>query len=524
MNPNGTHDRASLSALAQAIEDNIRDENRGDTVHRLLMLSFGRVQFNYHRKLNRSLTTRETRDMMEFNRHLPHIADWLEAAVLNDEPWLKRVDDQNRPKKLMKFGTLQQIVNEADKAMIKASQKGRGFTLDENHEKGIAKLTDGFFLIEMLTAQALDRESSFMQHCIGNGAYDKKLGDGNHRYLSLRDRNGRPHVTIELKRLSLDGSIYSPDATADGYYWRIEQYYGKQNKSPIAEYGEILGPYLENSRFGIKLGNVQVPYIVDRNLTWHHIDALPEAMDVVNFQYIGDESSALIHNIQMPSKLYNVESVGLSKLKMDRIYDWETENVKKIHLRHCQVGIFDNSALTGKNLEVHFGEVTGGDLPGIIECGTLFIRNSNFTKWPQRIRTNSSVGISPLNSESPIDITAKTAAISVSLNNNVKHKIKVQTFCFMWNNESECLPYGIDTEELQIHWEIPPKHFFIPDGTKVSIKLVIEDLNDFEDLQIPSSIPDRVLLVNYRNREQMHVGEWRNIQLQNTSVGCNFPR
>jgi hypothetical protein len=54
-----------------------------------------------------------------------HVTDWLTAAVLADEEWLKAIDDHGRPRKLMKFGSVEAIVAEADKAMAKFSQKNR---------------------------------------------------------------------------------------------------------------------------------------------------------------------------------------------------------------------------------------------------------------------------------------------------------------------------------------------------------------------------------------------------------------
>jgi len=54
---------------------------------------------------------------------LSHIADWLKAATVNRQPWLGHVDERDRPRKLMKFGSVEAIVNEADKAMLKAAQR-----------------------------------------------------------------------------------------------------------------------------------------------------------------------------------------------------------------------------------------------------------------------------------------------------------------------------------------------------------------------------------------------------------------
>lgn len=91
-----------------------------------------------------------------------------------------------RPKKLMKFSTIEQIIAEADKAMLKAAQKGRDIVLNESQEKLVVNLDDGFSIVELLAPEALDRESAYMQHCIGNGGYDDKVGSDHFKYLSSR--------------------------------------------------------------------------------------------------------------------------------------------------------------------------------------------------------------------------------------------------------------------------------------------------------------------------------------------------
>ena len=186
--------------LYRAIETSISGAERGDVVHQLLMLSLGRVWFKHMKSAPQSMDVPATEQMMGFHAKLSHIADWIEAAIVNDEAWLKNVDAQGWPKKLMKFSTLDQIVKEADKAMLKAAQTGRGLDLTGSSESLVAELAEGFYLVELHTPEALDRESAFMQHCIGQGAYDRHLKDGKHRYLSLRDPAGKAHVTIELFR------------------------------------------------------------------------------------------------------------------------------------------------------------------------------------------------------------------------------------------------------------------------------------------------------------------------------------
>ena len=194
--------------------------------------------------------------------HLRHISDWLRAALANDEPWLKNVDAQGRQKKLLKFGSIDAIVREADKAMLKAAQKLRGVTLVDGDEELVETLQDGYYVVRLLTPAALDRESAEMQHCIGGGGYDARLNDGKHQYLSLRDPQGKAHVTMEIVGREL------------------VQYQGKQNAPPVRRYADKLVPFIRSSGFLVSVRPSHLGYIVDSIGDWHPLDDLPEGLHV----------------------------------------------------------------------------------------------------------------------------------------------------------------------------------------------------------------------------------------------------
>lgn len=207
---------------------------------------------------------------------LRHIADWLRAALINDEPWLKNVDAQGRPKKLMKFGSIEAIIQEADKAMLKAAQKSRAVRIVDGDEEIVEMLDEGFHIVRLLTPAALDRESAEMQHCIGNGGYDNHLNDGRHLYLSLRDPHGKAHVTMEIE---------------DGILIQLQ---GKQNAPPIRRYIDILVPYIRASGLKVDVPPSHLGYVVDINGEWHPLDNLPEGLTVEgNLNLGGTQITAL---------------------------------------------------------------------------------------------------------------------------------------------------------------------------------------------------------------------------------------
>lgn len=195
-----------------------RGRERGpDTpdVFPLLQMSVGRVLTNIGVKLDS-----EVKAIMQCA--LPettHIYDWLLASQLRGESWLSRCDSRGRPLKLMKFSTIQHITAEANKAMAK--RRGDGFRVppaagtDVVHECG-----DGWTIVRLRTAEALDHEGFAMGHCVGQGAYDGGLSTNFTGIYSLRDPFGRSHVTLEINH-SMD---------------KVNQIKGKQNQPPKAEY------------------------------------------------------------------------------------------------------------------------------------------------------------------------------------------------------------------------------------------------------------------------------------------------
>jgi hypothetical protein len=187
-----------------------------------------------------------------------HIVDWLKAAIVNNDSWLHHVDDKGRPFKLMKFHDISSITKEADKAMMKAVQKNLDIKLAEGDEELFATLEDGYYLARLKTAEALDKETGIMQHCVGNGAYDDAVTAGSILILSLRDKFGKPHATIEVahkNKKRVCKTDYSTDGAREwldfGLNVRVEQIQGKQNKEPAEKYMEPIFKWLETTKWDL---------------------------------------------------------------------------------------------------------------------------------------------------------------------------------------------------------------------------------------------------------------------------------
>lgn len=267
-----------------------------ETVLRLLELSLGRV-------LENAAAGGAFPMSMINGVQATHITDWLTAAVVADETWLKVTDTHGRPRKLMKFGSVEAIVAEADKAMAKFAQKNRTVALREGDEELYAELENGYHVVRLLTPSALDRESGEMQHCVGQGAYDQKVGTEDYEYLSLRDRFGKAHVTIELDLRPARGPI-------------VLQCYGKQNEPPTKEYGSMLAPMFRDR--GIRVGQIG-DIVYDQNWVAHPVDSMPDgivvrgSMDIRHLRDLKLPARMKVHgdftcdgctNIVMPRELW----------------------------------------------------------------------------------------------------------------------------------------------------------------------------------------------------------------------------
>lgn len=243
------------------------DKNKNLMLVHLLDCSIKRVLMN----LNRRAPLQVGLDQIAYDPY--HIADWLKTAIINEEPWLKNVDSLGRPKKLVKCGSLEALYSEADKAMMKAIQRNGSVDLVESDEELFMELDDGYRLVRLLTARALDREGREMQHCIGGGSYDEDIEDGTCLYLSLRDRFNKPHATLEILVEDM----------------ALAQLQGKQNKIPDIKYGRLLSPFINEHKIKDERGLYHNVYKFDENGNIYDLYSLPDGATISGYYYIGGD-------------------------------------------------------------------------------------------------------------------------------------------------------------------------------------------------------------------------------------------
>lgn len=195
----------------------------------LVRHSIARIFANEFREQGRRRLEDGWFDPTPSNAEASHIVDWLRADLQAGAPWLENLDERGRPRKLLKCRSIDDLMREADKAMDRRNAQ-QAKALGPDDESFVADLGGGYTLVRMLTPEALDLESSRMHHCVGHGAYDARQREGWGRYLSVRDKKGRPVATIELQ--------CEPNEE-----WLINQLQGKRNTRPAREVMDVLHAY-----------------------------------------------------------------------------------------------------------------------------------------------------------------------------------------------------------------------------------------------------------------------------------------
>ena len=143
--------------------------------------------------------------------------------------------------------------------------------------KPIMKLEDGMEFVRLMTPEALDFESDYMGHCVGKGFYDEEIKDGSVKIYSLRDENGEPHATLELRKN------------------KIQQCKGKNDNAPVAKYRPYLQEFVRAKKLDIE-GDMQNIGLIKYKKEYYDIFNLPKDKKII---YNGD---------------INVSGMGLTKL------------------------------------------------------------------------------------------------------------------------------------------------------------------------------------------------------------------
>ncbi|WP_315921850.1 PcfJ domain-containing protein [Mesorhizobium sp. SP-1A] len=374
---------SELQAIARLM---IEHADGNDEVARLLTLSVGRVLKN--------IAARGDQWASHYRpAEVSHIADWLRAALVNNEAWLTHTDAKDRPRKLMKFASIAQITQEANKAMAIAIQQQGQVTLVVGDEELYATTSDGFHLVRLKTPAALDRESAEMQHCVGHGAYDGWLNMSGYMVLSMRDRHGNAHATIEIEN------------------GRVTQIQGKQNQMPRRDYLESLVRYFvtENGKsFDMTPALMNWGAVMSAGSEIVNIHELPDG-----FESYSSLDFTEIRNAHIPLNLVVNGHLNLCETDSETLGPVSVRASLKIrsnsNIERIEGDINVGSSLILSSCEKLSSLPAGTKIPGMLriwycenlvelprgmEVGELDLQHSSITKLPDDIKIGELLDIS----------------------------------------------------------------------------------------------------------------------------------
>lgn len=169
----------------------------------------GKVNFGLIEDSDVMKWTRRTRVyLMLHEDDIRHVVDWLWLAATECHPWTTDLDEYGRPRKLLKPGTIAELRRYADRELARRPKPKLSRELTDEDQRVVLDLGDGYELVGLLTPMALDAETIAMDHCIGRGSYDWKLGaESRYRFFSVRDETGQSRATLEVHGVVIEQAV-----------------------------------------------------------------------------------------------------------------------------------------------------------------------------------------------------------------------------------------------------------------------------------------------------------------------------
>ena len=197
----------------------------------------------------------------------------------------------------------------------------------------IMDLGDSFTAVQLMTPEALDKESDYMGHCVGKGGYDEGVRNGSIQIYSIRDANGEPHATFEVRKKV------------------ILQCKGKANRSITPKYVPYVQKFVTNYGLNPENDLKNIGLCKDINGHIHNLYNIPAGtefdeldLSFMNFETWPDLTKAKIQRLEYTnsSSLISLESLP-EKLEEFICYCCSSlssleglpKELKKLNCRYC---------------------------------------------------------------------------------------------------------------------------------------------------------------------------------------------
>jgi len=127
---------------------------------------------------------------------LEHIGDYIRWLEDNNERELNKIIKQSF--EIMSAKTEQWVATINRKAAKKEKQRLKDTGVSEEEGVNIVmKWADGWFIVQLMTAETCSREGALTGHCVAS--YGQRAESGEIELYSLRDPDNQPHVTMEVR-------------------------------------------------------------------------------------------------------------------------------------------------------------------------------------------------------------------------------------------------------------------------------------------------------------------------------------
>ena len=189
-------------------------------------------------------------------------------------------------------------------------------------------LEDGFTAVQLMTSDALDRETEYMGHCVGEGNYTEGIKNGMIKFFSIRDKAGEPYATLEVRNnCILQCKGRDNKLVADEYLPYVQKFVMKQGFNPVLD-----------------LQNMGICKDVDGNI--YDITDIPKKTVFLNLDFSGMNISNLPHNLSTcTAKSVNLENTPVETLEN------LPKRIKKVYCKGCDKIKYIPSSIPNKVIE-----------------------------------------------------------------------------------------------------------------------------------------------------------------------------
>ncbi len=154
--------------------------------------------------------------------------------------------------------------------------------------RGIEKimdLSDGYYVVQILTGEARVFEAKYMNHCLYKSSFEAAIVDGRKRFYSIRDAKGEPHITIEVRDWAyLKNNIFEmvdvPDNRLEFAGGIIYEYQGKNNQQPLAKYLPYFQEFVLKGKLGFSKSSMRASGLIYQDSRYYNLFDLPKGFVV----------------------------------------------------------------------------------------------------------------------------------------------------------------------------------------------------------------------------------------------------